>query len=243
GSEKLFLCEVFISVKDSELLSGYIRTYVFVRFSSPCSHREMYSPEQNSKTVMANKFLDKVEDNAIVRIWSKKMQLEKGDSLAKRYVSELWDYTMEEYTALLHCPRLQVDKTYSRAAYVPAFWKKLMNITRMSEPWITAKIKQKGECKCIPWKNLRDLILAHPDGKKKVDVFALSIYELVIFPRALGHVDEAVLYLFDRLDKGVTPIPAILVETFRSLNVCRRAGEGRFIGCAQLLLAWFHSHF
>ncbi|MBA0670731.1 hypothetical protein Goklo_025144 [Gossypium klotzschianum] len=28
--------------------------------------------------------------------------------------------------------------------------------------------------------------------KKKVDVFALSIYGLVIFPRALGHVDEAV---------------------------------------------------
>ncbi|MFQ6658357.1 hypothetical protein Gotur_027659 [Gossypium turneri] len=29
----------------------------------------------------------------------------------------------------------------------------------------------------------------------------------------------------------------------QSLNVCRRAGEGRFTGCAQLLLAWFHSHF
>ncbi|MBA0673200.1 hypothetical protein Goklo_024816, partial [Gossypium klotzschianum] len=24
---------------------------------------------------------------------------------------------------------------------------------------------------------------------------------------------------------------------------CRRAGEGRFIGCVQLFLAWFHSHF
>ncbi|MFQ6665347.1 hypothetical protein Gotur_032112, partial [Gossypium turneri] len=26
-------------------------------------------------------------------------------------------------------------------------------------------------------------------------------------------------------------------------SACRKAGEGRFIGCAQLLLAWFHSHF
>ncbi|MBA0672202.1 hypothetical protein Goklo_029502 [Gossypium klotzschianum] len=118
-----------------------------------------------------------------------------------------------------------------------------MNITGISEQWITTRIKQKGECKCIPWKNLRDLILAHPDGKKKVDVFALNIYGLVIFPRALGHVDEAVSDLFDRLDKGVTPIPAILVERFRSLNACRRAREDRFIGCALLLLAWFHSHF
>ncbi|MBA0880554.1 hypothetical protein Goshw_013311 [Gossypium schwendimanii] len=90
----------------------------------------------------------------------------------------------------------------------------------MSEQWITARIKQKGECKCIPWKNLRDLILAHPDGKKIVDVFALSIYGLVIFPRALGHVDKAVLDLFDGLDKWVTPVLAILAETFRSLNAC-----------------------
>ncbi|MFQ6634372.1 hypothetical protein Gotur_011259 [Gossypium turneri] len=49
---------------------------------------------------------------------------------------------------------------------------------------------------------------------KRVDIFALSIYGLVIFPKALGHVDEAVSDLFDRLDKGVTPVPAILAETF-----------------------------
>ncbi|MFQ6669071.1 hypothetical protein Gotur_034463 [Gossypium turneri] len=91
--------------------------------------------------------------------------------------------------------------------------------------------------------NLKDVVLTHPDTKKRVDVFALSIYGLVIFPKALGHVDEAVTNLFDRLDKGVTPVPAILAETFRSLNTCWKAGEGRFIGCAQLLLVWFHSHF
>ncbi|MBA0788257.1 hypothetical protein Gotri_027197 [Gossypium trilobum] len=65
----------------------------------------------------------------------------------------------------------------------------------------------------------------------------------MIFPRALGYIDEAVTDLFDRLDRRVTPVPVILAETFRSLTTCRRAGEGRFIGCAQLLLVWFHSHF
>ncbi|MBA0852986.1 hypothetical protein Goshw_012124 [Gossypium schwendimanii] len=45
--------------------------------------------------------------------------------------------------------------------------------------------------------NLRDLILAHPDTKKKVNVFSLSVYGLVVFPKALGHVDEAVTDLFD----------------------------------------------
>ncbi|MBA0681904.1 hypothetical protein Goari_023674, partial [Gossypium aridum] len=92
-------------------------------------------------------------------------------------------------------------------------------------------------------KSLRDLVLVHPDVKKRVDVFSLGIYGLVIFLKALGHIDEAVSNLFDRFCKGVTPVPAILAEIFRSLNACWRAGEGRFIGCAQLLLAWFHSHF
>ncbi|MBA0844716.1 hypothetical protein Goarm_023182, partial [Gossypium armourianum] len=191
-----------------------------------------------------------------------KIQLEKGDSLTKGYTSELWDFTcisvtqnnlqefkeiwaqwddefwnsayscftfgkvdmvptVEEYTALLRCPRVQVDKVYSRAANVLTFAKKLMKITGISEQWI----------------------LAHPDTKKKVDVFSLSIYGMVIFPKALGHINEVVTDLFDQLDKRVTPVPAILAETFRSLSVCRKAGEGRFIGCVQLLLAWFHSHF
>ncbi|MBA0868219.1 hypothetical protein Goshw_010499 [Gossypium schwendimanii] len=138
--------------------------------------------------------------------------------------------------ALLRCSKIQVDKAYSRAVNVPTFLKKLMNITGMSEQWVAARIKQKGDHKYIPWKNLKDLILTHPNTKKKVDVFALSIYDLVVFPKALGHVDEAVTDLFDRLDKRVTPVPSILVETFRSLNSYRRAGEGRIIGCAQFLL-------
>ncbi|MBA0800018.1 hypothetical protein Gohar_010489, partial [Gossypium harknessii] len=151
--------------------------------------------------------------------------------------------TIKECTTLLRCSRIQVNKAYSRAANVPTFLKRLMSIIGMNEQWVTARIKQKGDGKCIPWKSLRDLILAHPNTKKKVNVFALSIYGLVIFPKALGHIDDAVSDLFDRLNKKVAPILEILVETFRSLSACRRAGEGRFIKCDQLLLAWFHSHF
>ncbi|MFQ6652666.1 hypothetical protein Gotur_024422 [Gossypium turneri] len=81
------------------------------------------------------------------------------------------------------------------------------------------------------------------DVRKRVGVFALSIYGLVFFPKALGHVDEAITDLFNRLDKRVTPILTILAETFRSLSACQKVREGRFIGCAQILLAWFHNHF
>ncbi|MFQ6656342.1 hypothetical protein Gotur_026491 [Gossypium turneri] len=102
----------------------------------------------------------------------------------------------------MKCARIEVDKVYSRAVNPPTFLKKLMNITGMSEQWVTARIKQKRDNKCISWKNLKNVVLVHPDVKKRVDVFALSIYGLVIFPKALGHVDEAVTDLLDHLDKG-----------------------------------------
>ncbi|KAG8502295.1 hypothetical protein CXB51_002162 [Gossypium anomalum] len=69
----------------------------------------------------------------------------------------------------------------------------------MSEQWAIARVQQKGDSKCIPWAILRDLILTHPDVEKKVNVLALCIYGLVIFPKAIGHIDEAVVDLFDRI--------------------------------------------
>ncbi|MFQ6622150.1 hypothetical protein Gotur_002069, partial [Gossypium turneri] len=140
-----------------------------------------------------------------------------------------WDNEIKQlfysnYGDLPYLLDVKVDKSLFRAlaqaVNVPTFLKKLMSITGMSEQWVTARIKQKGDNKSIPWKNLRDLILAHPDVKKRVDIFPLSIYGLVIFPKVLGHVDETVSDLFDRLDKGVTPVPTIFAETFRSLNAC-----------------------
>ncbi|KAG8500600.1 hypothetical protein CXB51_004388 [Gossypium anomalum] len=145
---------------------------------------------------MENEFLDKVEDNAVVRIWSEKTQLGKGDSLAKGYTSklcayirisvtqnnlhelkEIWDQWDDEtkqlfygnygYLSYLLDIKIQVEKAYSRATYVPAFLKKLMNVMGMSEQWIAVRVKQRG--------------------------------------MALGYVNEAVSDLFDRLDKGVTP--------------------------------------
>ncbi|MBA0676311.1 hypothetical protein Goari_017795 [Gossypium aridum] len=42
---------------------------------------------------MEKGFLDKVEDNAAVRTWSEMTQREKGDSLAKGFVSKSWNFT------------------------------------------------------------------------------------------------------------------------------------------------------
>ncbi|PPS19410.1 hypothetical protein GOBAR_AA01165 [Gossypium barbadense] len=86
-------------------------------------------------------------------------------------------------------------------------------------------------------------VLNHPDILKRVNLFALAIYELVVFPKVLGHIEVAVVDFFEKLKQGINPIPTILAETFRSLSSCRRKREGHFIGCAQLLNVWILSHF
>ncbi|MFQ6629437.1 hypothetical protein Gotur_007251 [Gossypium turneri] len=52
--------------------------------------------------------------------------------------------------ALLRCSKIQVDRAYSRVVKVSTFLKKLMNIIGMSEQWVAARIKQKGDNKCTP---------------------------------------------------------------------------------------------
>ncbi|KAG8482458.1 hypothetical protein CXB51_024339 [Gossypium anomalum] len=181
--------------------------------------------------VMRNEYLNKVEDNASNELQELRDIWAQWDNEARQLffqtygdLSYLLDIkvdvvpTLEEYTTLLRCPRIQGNKAYVRPASFPIFVRKLVMIIGRSEQWAVPRVQQKGDSKCIPWAILRDLILTHPDVKKKVNVLALSIYGLVIFPKAIGHIDEAVADLFDRTGKQNTLVLAILAETFRSLN-------------------------
>ncbi|MBA0876704.1 hypothetical protein Goshw_021827 [Gossypium schwendimanii] len=198
---------------------------------------------------MENEFLDKVEDNTAVQTWSETTQRERsnslteGYSLAEGYVSELWDFT-----------RISVDKHLFRA--LAQFWNLAYSCFTFGGGDLVPTVEEyMALLNCS--KIQADRVYSRAANvltflKKLVNITGMSeqwvaarinFYGLVVFPKALGYVDEAVTDLFDRLDKKVTPVSVILAETFRSLNECRRAGEGRFIRCEQLLLAWFHSHF
>ncbi|KAG8482834.1 hypothetical protein CXB51_024440 [Gossypium anomalum] len=164
--------------------------------------------------VMRNEYLDKVEDNASNEFQELRDIWAQWDDEAKQLF-------YQNYGDLPYLLDIKVDKHLFRA--MVQFWNPAYSCFTFREA--AARIQQKGDGKCIPWASLRDLILAHPDVKRRVDVLALSIYGLVIFPTAMGHIDEAVTDLFDRLGKQNTTVPAILAETFRSLNACQRVGE------------------
>ncbi|MFQ6659527.1 hypothetical protein Gotur_028397, partial [Gossypium turneri] len=151
--------------------------------------------------------------------------------------------TIEEYAALLCIDNAQLNKIYLKEPKPITFKKKLMKLTGMTDTWAEKQIKKKNEVSCVPWFSLQELVQNHPDTLRMMDLFALAIYRLVIFPKVLGHIEVAVVDFFEKLRQGINPAPTILAETFRSLNACRKKGEGRFIGCAQLLNVWIFSHF
>ena len=72
--------------------------------------------------------------------------------------------------------------------------------------------------------------------------FALAIYGLIIFPRGQGYIETAVVEVFQQIQHGSNPSLAILAETFRSLNYCRRNKDECFLGCIPLLYIWIRSH-
>ncbi|MBA0787213.1 hypothetical protein Gotri_026166 [Gossypium trilobum] len=122
--------------------------------------------------------------------------------------------TRDEYLALLCVDNVQLHKIYVKKPKPMTFKKKLMKLTGMTDTLAKKQIRKKNEVSCVPWFSLRDLVQNHLDILKRIDLFALVIYGLIIFPK-----------------------------TFRSLSSYRRKGEGHFIGCAQLLNAWIFSHF
>ncbi|KAK5810713.1 hypothetical protein PVK06_026029 [Gossypium arboreum] len=229
GSEKLRLREVFASVQDSGSLLGYIRTYGI----------DSRSVSKLGNFIMENGLLDRVEGNANVHRWSEQTQLGKGDSITVGYMSELSDYTrisvtqnnLQELKAIWDqwgnetkqsfYVILPLGRIYSRAACVQTFGKKLMTITRMSKQWIMARIKEKGESKCIPWGALKDLIQTHPDEAKRVDIFALSLYGLMVFPKPWD--------IWTRQPR------------ISSINLAN--GSLLFLRFWQRHSAWFYSHF
>ncbi|XP_016747490.1 uncharacterized protein [Gossypium hirsutum] len=180
-----------------------------------------------------------LEDNASVCTWSEKTQLEKGDSITEGYTSELWDFTRinstqnefqelrdiwaqwddeakqlfnHNYGDLPYLLDIKVDKHLFRA--IVQFWNPAYSCFTFGEVDLVPTLEEYTTLlRCPKIQGLRDLILAHPDVKKRVDLLALSMYGLMIFPKAMGHIDEAVVDLFDRISKQNTPMPAILAET------------------------------
>ncbi|KAL4295334.1 hypothetical protein GQ457_12G014280 [Hibiscus cannabinus] len=151
--------------------------------------------------------------------------------------------TVEEYSELLRVPNIIEDRIYTKPKRNTNMSAQLAAFTGRSEEWASGLISKKGESSCFSWFDIANITRTYLDPLKKADLIAIAIYGLVIFPRVLGYIDVTLFDVFDQFRYDINPAPAILAETFISLNAYRELEGGRFRGCAQLLYVWIRSHF
>ncbi|KAL4269572.1 hypothetical protein GQ457_HM000090 [Hibiscus cannabinus] len=126
------------------------------------------------------------------------------------------------------------DKVYTKIPNDKSFTKKLASLTRATKQWASGQIEKNGDSFCISWRCLQNLIRVESKPKKKMFMFALGIYGLVIFPKVLGYIKAAVLDIVERLKVGVTPVPAGLSETKLDIRCFRGAMVGNISGLVGL---------
>ena len=114
---------------------------------------------------------------------------------------------------------------------------------KVEEAVVKLNIRKKRKSECFAWDFFKRYIAKNDEEDRVVDVFALAIYGLVIFPKVPGHVEVAVIDVIEQIASQANPVPAIVAETLRTLNFCRRNGNRDLTCCIQMLYVWIRSHF
>ena len=142
---------------------------------------------------------------------------------------------VEEYAVLLKISPPNSDKVFWKKSKKVPFRKKLAQMTNIDASVFIPITRLKGKNECVQCDFLERYIIENNNDNRVIDIFALVVYETLIFPQSLGYIDAASVDLIEQIDNQVNPIPVIVAETIQSLNYCRRKGKGDFIGCVQLL--------
>ena len=106
---------------------------------------------------------------------------------------------------------------------------------KVEEAVVEQNIRKKGKSECFTWDFFKRYIVKNDGEDQVVDVFALAIYGPVIFPKVLGHIEVAVIDVIEQIASQANPVPAIVAETLRTLNFCRRNGNKDLTCCIQML--------
>ncbi|KAJ1406314.1 hypothetical protein SESBI_25240 [Sesbania bispinosa] len=76
-----------------------------------------------------------------------------------------------------------------------------------------------------------------------MDVLALTIYGIVIFPNADDFVDLASIDIFlAQKSRGENPVPAVLADVYHTLNYCYVKKGKRILCCLPALYVWLTAH-
>lgn len=150
---------------------------------------------------------------------------------------------IEEYSAMLRVKPTSPFKIYwrdqKRGSNIVKFFQMMGKDKNNIEE---GQVRENG----IPWGLIKCYLINNPKDERGLDLLALAIYGLVIFPKISGFIDPVIVGFVEQIGWKINPIPAILAETFRTLDRCRNGGGRKngvqFTGCAPMLFIWIQSH-
>ena len=80
------------------------------------------------------------------------------------------------------------------------------------------RLKRKNEC--VQSDFLEGYIIRNNNDDRIIDIFALVVYNTLIFSQSPGYIDAAIVDLIEQVNNQVNPILVIIAETICSLNYC-----------------------
>ena len=132
---------------------------------------------------------------------------------------------VEEYATLLRISPSNSDKVFWKNGKKVPFRKKLAQMMNIDASFLVSMTRQKGKNECVQRDFLERYIIENNDDDRVIDIFALVVYDTLIFSQSPRYVDVAVVDLIKQIDNQANHVPTIIAETIRSLNFCKRKGK------------------
>jgi len=205
---------------------------------------------QQMKTIQKNAF--KKRYGNLLRLLNVEVQASAVTALAQYYDPPLRCFTfqdfqlapvVEEFEQILG---LSVeDKVPYRYSEQRASISTLAGILKVHPAELESKMASKGNSKGIPQGYLEGHLrrLAEKEiGETFMDVLALTLYGVVLFPNMENFVDQAAIDVFVAYKiHSESPVTAVLADVYGGLNLCYALKRKKMLCCVPILYVWFIS--
>ncbi|RDX67371.1 hypothetical protein CR513_53763, partial [Mucuna pruriens] len=152
--------------------------------------------------------------------------------------------TLEEYDRILGMP-IKEPAVYFYKGYLPS-WGAVAELLKKPKTKVRRAKRARNGIKGLPREYLEEVLTQHREAKNwqaVVDTLALLVYGIVIFPQLEDYVDLAIVdVLLAVKEKNEYPMPAILADTYYTLNYCLSRRGKNLRCCIHALYLWMMAH-
>ncbi|XP_022631552.1 uncharacterized protein LOC106776768 [Vigna radiata var. radiata] len=151
--------------------------------------------------------------------------------------------TVEEFEQILGIP-LEGKSPYNYLGhYIPVL--QLARIMKVHPMQLESEFTVKGKARGLPQKYLEKYLHRLAEEEKWetfMDVLALILYGVMLFPNIESFVDNAAMNAFvGYKERSENPVTTVLAEVYGTLNQCYELKGGKMSCCLPVLYVWFVS--